>query len=51
MRNRRQWRLDVAVGALFLLGLLVALAVFSYDPADDPDLTHPASEVQHNVLG
>ncbi len=51
MKNRRQWRLDVAVGGLFLLGLLVSLAVFSYDPADDANVTEPASTSPHNVLG
>ena len=51
MWNRRQWRLDVAVGGLFVLGLLVSLAVFSYDPADNGDLIYPANPSPHNLLG
>jgi S-DNA-T family DNA segregation ATPase FtsK/SpoIIIE len=34
MNSRRQWRLDVAAFALFVLGLLLGLCVFGYDPAD-----------------
>jgi S-DNA-T family DNA segregation ATPase FtsK/SpoIIIE len=51
MWNRRQWRLDVAAGGLFLLGLLAALAVVSYDPADLDELVQPPNPVPHNLLG
>jgi S-DNA-T family DNA segregation ATPase FtsK/SpoIIIE len=51
MWTRRQWRLDVAAGGLFLLGLLAALAVISYDPADVDQLAQPPNPVPHNLLG
>src|SRR4051812_17827405 len=34
MAARRAWRLDLAAVVLFAAGLLVAVAVFSHDPAD-----------------
>jgi len=51
MWTRRQWRLDVAAGGLFLLGVLAALAVVSYDPADVGELAQPPNPVPHNLLG
>lgn len=45
MNTRREWRLDLAAFGLFVLGLLVALSVLSYDPADsiEPRKTDPAN--------
>ncbi len=36
MKKPRRSRLDIAAGGLLLLGFLVGLSVFSYDPADPP---------------
>src|SRR5262249_3040666 len=47
MNSRRQWRLDAAVFVLFVLGLLVGLCVFGYDPADLRDEDGPCA----NLLG
>ncbi len=47
----RLWRLDVTAGALLLSGLLVALALFSYDPADLPGNVAPTNLSPHNLLG
>src|ERR1700704_374664 len=52
MPDRRRLHLDLAATALLLAGLLVALSVFSHDPADPPSATvHPAHEVPTNLLG
>ena len=49
---RPRWRLDLAATLLLLAGLLVALAVFSYDPADPPGTAvFPPNERPTNLLG
>src|SRR5437588_4299987 len=46
------WRLDLAALVLLLAGLLVALSVFSYDPADPPaPAVYPARLRPANLLG
>ena len=48
----RRARLDYAALALLLAGLLVALSVFSYDPADPPSpVVHPQRPTVTNLLG
>jgi S-DNA-T family DNA segregation ATPase FtsK/SpoIIIE len=51
MIDLRQRRLDVAAGGLLLAGLLVAVAVFSHDPADLPGAVYPPNAEPHNLLG
>jgi S-DNA-T family DNA segregation ATPase FtsK/SpoIIIE len=51
MSERRAWRLDLAAGILLCAGLLVALAVLSYDPADLPGSVYPPQAPPRNVLG
>ena len=51
MPDRRPWRLDAAACALLLVGLLVALAVFSHDPADSGSAAYPPNPSPHNLLG
>ncbi len=51
MFDRRAWRLDLSAGMLLCVGLLVALAVFSHDPADLPGAAYPPRPAPHNVLG
>jgi S-DNA-T family DNA segregation ATPase FtsK/SpoIIIE len=52
MPDRRSLRLDLFVCALFIVGLLVALSVFSYDPADPPAMSiYPPHTVATNLLG
>jgi S-DNA-T family DNA segregation ATPase FtsK/SpoIIIE len=52
MSNRRGLRLDVAAGILLLLGLLVAVSVFSYDPAEEPSTrVYPPHAPSTNLLG
>jgi S-DNA-T family DNA segregation ATPase FtsK/SpoIIIE len=51
MLQRRAWRLDLAAGILLCAGLLVALAVFSFDPADLPGSVYPQDAEPRNVLG
>lgn len=49
---QRRFRLDLLAGGLFVAGLVIALSVFSYDPADPPAPTvFPAHETPANVLG
>ena len=49
---RSPWHLDVAAGTLLLAGLLVALCVFSYDPADAPGTSvAPVNDRPANLLG
>jgi S-DNA-T family DNA segregation ATPase FtsK/SpoIIIE len=48
----RRLRLDFAAGGLLLAGLLVALSVFSYTPADAPGTTiYPPATEPENLLG
>ena len=52
MPDRRSLRLDLFVCALFIVGLLVALSVFSYDAADPPSTSvYPPHAVATNLLG
>jgi S-DNA-T family DNA segregation ATPase FtsK/SpoIIIE len=51
MSAPRLWRLDATAGALLLAGLLTALAVLSYDPADLPGRVHPTNPTPRNLLG
>ena len=51
MKERRAWRVDLAAGILFVVGLLVAVAIFSHDPADIPGSQFPEPERLANVLG
>src|SRR5262245_32907200 len=51
MLDRRHWRLDAAATALLCTGLVVALAVFSYDPADVPGRVYPPPGRPANLLG
>ena len=52
MPDRRSLRLDLSVCALFIVGLLVALSVFSYDAADPPATSvYPPHAVATNLLG
>jgi S-DNA-T family DNA segregation ATPase FtsK/SpoIIIE len=49
---RPRWRLDLTATVLLLAGLLAALAVFSYDPADPPSTAiYPPNERPANLLG
>ena len=50
MSDRRSWRLDVAAGVLLVVGLLLALAVFSHDPADLDEGLYPLNPIPHNLL-
>ena len=45
------WRLDLAAGILLCAGLLAALAVFSYDPADLSRTVYPPPAEPRNFLG
>jgi S-DNA-T family DNA segregation ATPase FtsK/SpoIIIE len=51
MTDRRSWRLNVAAGVLFAIGLLLAVAVFSHDPADLDEGVYPLHPMPHNLLG
>jgi DNA segregation ATPase FtsK/SpoIIIE, S-DNA-T family len=52
MPDRRSMRVDLFVCALFIVGLLVALSVFSYDAADPPSTSiYPSHDVATNLLG
>jgi S-DNA-T family DNA segregation ATPase FtsK/SpoIIIE len=51
MSSPRLWRLDVTACALFLAGVLVALAVFSHHAADLPGTVAPTDTVPRNLLG
>jgi S-DNA-T family DNA segregation ATPase FtsK/SpoIIIE len=51
MPDRRPWRLDLAACVLLGAGLLLALAVLSYDPADVPGSVYPPHDAPRNVLG
>ena len=52
MSKRARLGLDLAALAVLLLGLLVGLAVFSYDPADPPGTSiHPVHVIPSNLLG
>ena len=52
MLQRRGWRLDVAAFGLLCGGLLVALSLFSYDPADPPGThVYPLASTPANLLG
>ncbi|HXG10764.1 MAG TPA: DNA translocase FtsK [Gemmataceae bacterium] len=52
MTDRQHLRLDLAACTLLLAGLLVALCVFSYDPADPPGTTvYPPRPTPNNLLG
>src|SRR5262249_49768803 len=47
-----QWRFDMVVGAFLLAGLVLALCVLSFDPADPPSATtYPPHAVATNLLG
>jgi hypothetical protein len=48
----RRWRLDLAACGLLVTGLLLAVSVFSYDPADPPGArVYPAHSAETNLLG
>ena len=48
----RRFRFDLAAGGLLVVGLAIALCVFSYDPADPPNpRVHPAHALPSNFLG
>jgi S-DNA-T family DNA segregation ATPase FtsK/SpoIIIE len=50
--GRRFSRLDLMAGGLLLAGLLAALSVFSYDPADGPNpAIYPPHSSPANLLG
>jgi S-DNA-T family DNA segregation ATPase FtsK/SpoIIIE len=49
MSDRRLPRLDLAACALLVAGLLVAVCIFSYDPAGTA--AYPASSAKSNLLG
>src|SRR5262249_50309667 len=52
MSERRPFRLDLAATGLLLAGLLVALCVFSHDPADGGNgRVFPPPATTHNLLG
>src|SRR5207248_717430 len=52
MPDARRFRLDFVAGALLLVGLLVALCVFSYTPADAPGTTvYPPPLAPDNLVG
>src|SRR5437660_1046810 len=52
MADRRSLRLDLAIFVLFFAGLLVAISVFSYDPADPPSTAvYPPHASAKNLLG
>ena len=51
MTDRRSWRLNIAVGVLLAVGLLLAVAVFSHDPADLDEGVYPLHHTPHNLLG
>jgi len=52
MSVRRFCHADFVATAILLAGLLIALAVFSYHPADPPAATvYPAHARTHNMLG
>src|SRR5438046_377732 len=51
MADRRPWRLDVTAGCLLGTGLLLAVAFYSYDPADLPGAVYPTNLVARNLLG
>ena len=52
MPERRRSHLDLAAVGLLLAGMMVALCLFSYDPADPPSVTlHPPRIKPHNLLG
>jgi DNA segregation ATPase FtsK/SpoIIIE, S-DNA-T family len=49
---KRRYRLDLVAGGVLVAGLLVALSVLSYDPADPPDATvFPERALPSNFLG
>ena len=50
MSDRRSWRLDAAAGLLLVAGLLLAVAVFSHDPADLDEGVYPLHPTPHNLL-
>src|SRR5262249_54031105 len=43
--------LDVTAGCLLGAGLCLALALYSYDPADLPGVVYPTNPVARNLLG
>jgi S-DNA-T family DNA segregation ATPase FtsK/SpoIIIE len=51
MTDRRPWRLDAAAVSLLVTGLLVSLAIFSFDPVDRPGATFPPPAAPRNLLG
>ena len=51
MMDRRSWRVNVAACVLLVVGLLLALAVFSHDPADLAEGVYPLHPTPHNLLG
>jgi S-DNA-T family DNA segregation ATPase FtsK/SpoIIIE len=52
MQSRWQWRFDMVVGAFLLAGLVLALCILSFDPADPPSsTTYPPHAVATNLLG
>jgi S-DNA-T family DNA segregation ATPase FtsK/SpoIIIE len=52
MAGRRSLHLDLVAGGLLLAGLLVALTVFSHDPADLPGpAVYPPHDQPANLLG
>jgi S-DNA-T family DNA segregation ATPase FtsK/SpoIIIE len=52
MADRRSFQLDLLAGGLLVAGLLAALSVFSYEPADPPAVAvYPANPEPANILG
>ncbi len=51
MTDRRSWRFNIAAGVLLAVGLLLALAVISHDPADLNEGVYPLHHMPHNFLG
>ncbi len=52
MDDRRSFHLDLVAGSLFVGGLLVALSVFSLDPADTrATVLYPPAPPSSNILG
>jgi S-DNA-T family DNA segregation ATPase FtsK/SpoIIIE len=51
MSDRRFRPVHAAAGVLLLLGMLLAVAVLSHDPADQPGPVWPTNPTPHNLLG
>ena len=51
MPSPRLWRMDLTAGGLLLAGMLGAVALFSYDPADVAGNVAPLNPTPQNLLG